>query len=308
MTADDPAHLPAAEAQRAGVLAQGDLLSGLAAAVTGLGAPPPLPEPQPEEPADHADELWTVTFVAPTGWYVICSHDCDLVRDVDDEPTVTIAPVVWLPRERWQLARTDSYSSRFFALPNTLDGAPDDHAPAVDLAWMTSVARGSLSDPRVSVRHPFTGPQRRQFANWLGWRAARAPFPDVVVDSVLDPAFHVRSRLMKRHAKATDAGQQAPTEARVVGACVAWYARYHQPNVALLGRVTPESLAAAGLVNDDGTVSADTLEKGRVKLEGEIRKRMQRTAPNTGFGVSVSLRSFDQLRADEAETFSLLMR
>lgn len=299
---------PAAEAQRAGVLAQGDLLSGLAAAVTGLGAPPPLPEPQPDEPADHADELWTITFVAPTGWYAICSHDCDLVRDVEDEPTVTLAPVVWLPRGRWKLAQADSYSSRFFALPDTLDDAPADHAPAVDLAWTTSVAKGSLDDPRVSICHPFTGPQRRQFASWLGWRAARASFPDDVVESVLDPAFHVRSRLLKRHLKAAATGQQAPVEARAVGACVAWYARYHEPNVALLGRVTPESITTAGLVNADGTVDVGTLEKGRVKLEAEIRKRMQHVAPNSSFGVSVSLRSFDQLRADEAETFNLLMR
>jgi hypothetical protein len=296
-------------AHQAGTLRQGDLLSGLAVAVTGLGPAPALPDGVDEGHETAAGELWTITFAAPTGWYAICSQDCDLARGEDSEPTITIAPVVWLPQDRWREAASDSYTSRFFAIPeDALDGAPEGFAPAVDLAWQTSIAKGSLADGDLQVVHPLTGPHRRRFATWVGWRAARPPFPDDVVEAVLDPAHYVRSRLMKAYDKAVRSGAQPNLEARLIGACTGWYARMQEPNVHLLGRVTPESLTAAGFVTPDGETDAEALEGGRKKLEASIRKRMQHQQPNSGFGVAVSVRSFNDLSAADAETFSLLMR
>lgn len=309
MTSPGAGSRSAQVAHQAVTLLQGDLLSGLAVAVAGLGAPPVLPDGADLRRPVSRDELWTITFTAPSGWYAICSQDCDLARGAETEPTITVAPVVWLPHERWRAAAADSYSPRFLALPEpVMDDAPVGCAPAVDLSWMTSIAKGSLADGDVQVRHPLTGPQRRRFATWLGWRAARAPFPDDVVRAVLDPAYHVRSRLMGRYDKAVRANQLAPVEVRLVGACVAWYARLQSPNVQLLGRVTPASLMAAGFVDADGDVREDDLATATRRLAAQTRQRMQREAPNSGFGTSVVVRSFDQLRADEAETFSLLMR
>ena len=141
-------------AHQAGTLRQGDLLSGLAAAVTGLGPAPALPDGVDDVHETAAGELWTITFAAPTGWYGICSQDCDLARGEVSEPTITIAPVVWLPQDRWREAASDSDTSRFFAIPqDALDGAPEGVAPAVDLAWQTSIAKGSLADGDLQVVH-----------------------------------------------------------------------------------------------------------------------------------------------------------
>ena len=205
--ADDVAH-------QAGTLRQGDLLSGLAVAVTGLGPAPALPDGVDDGNATAAGELWTITFAVPTGWYGICSQDCDLARGEVSEPTITIAPVVWLPQDRWREAASDT--SRFFAIPqDALDGAPEGVAPAVDLAWQTSIAKGSLADGDLQVVHPLTGPHRRRFATWVGWRAARPPFCDDVVEAVLDPAHDVRSRLMKAYDKAVRSGAQPNLEASI---------------------------------------------------------------------------------------------
>lgn len=298
----------ASSALAAGTLRQGDLLSGLAAAVTGLGDPPPLPVGVDEPTIHSPDDLWTVTFEAPTGWYAVCSQDCDLARDDAAEPTVAVAPVVWLPNDTWTMARSDSYTSRFFGLPKVLPDTPDGSGPAVDLAWPTSVAKASLRHSAVQVLHPLTGPQRRQFAAWAGHRWARVPFPDDVVEAVLDPAYEVRRRLMKRFVKAQESGQQAPADAQAVGACTQWYAEHLEARVTLLGRTTPEALSAAGLVDAEGQVLDAALEKGRVKLESQIRKRMQREAPNSGYGIRVTIATFSDLRASDVERFALLMR
>jgi hypothetical protein len=309
VSAQQQGTVAASVAHQAGTLLQGDLLSGLAVAVTGLGPAPTLPEGTEGRHEAAPGKLWTITFAAPTGWYAICSQDCDLARDADSEPTITIAPVVWLPQDRWREAASDSYTSRFFAIPEgALEGAPEGYAPAVDLAWQTSIAKGSLSNGDLQVVPPLTGPQRRRFATWVGWRAARPPFPDEVVEAVLDPAYYVRSRLMSTYDKAARRGNQPSLEARLIGACTGWYARLQTPNVHLLGRVTPESLTAAGFVTPDGEVDTDALETGRKKLEATIRRRMQHEKPNSGYGIGVSARSFSELSAADAETFSLLMR
>ena len=51
----------------------------------------------------------------------------------------------------------------------------------VDLAWTTSVLKGSRVTDAVQAVRALSGPGKAQFSEWLGYRTGRVPFPDDVV-------------------------------------------------------------------------------------------------------------------------------
>lgn len=288
---------------------QGDAVSGLTLAVTGVGpaGAPDLPGaewPQEIGPRD----AWTVAVDAETGWYVLLSQDCDIVRPADDEPTVLVAPLIAVSAEEWSDLRHNAYSARRWAYPSEKLGLGADAWVAVDLAWTTSVIKGSLGASGVRAVRPLTGPNKAAFAEWLAARTGRTPFPDDVVECVLDPFHDVRLRLLKRFDKATSTGGTPPLEARAVGAATGWYARVDGRLVHAIGELSGLSLERAGFLDADGAPVVDELEKAQSRLQVEVVKRMNKVAENSGFEFRVQLVDLATMRASQFREFALLVR
>jgi len=287
---------------------QGDAISGLTIAVAGVGpaAVPSLGVVSPEQVGEG--DAWAVAVDGESGWYVLCSQDCDIVAGPDDEPTVSVAPLVLVDSQRWNDLRQNAYSARWYAYPGEKFVVPEGMALAVDLAWTTSVLKGSLQTPSVQGVRPFTGPQRLAFGEWLAARNGRAPFPDDVVRSVLDPCYAVRKRLLSSYRKAADKQQMASIDARAVGAAVRWFAHSDSRNVTILGQITGASLHSASFITDDGTVDTVLLEQGRSRLEAKVLAQMERDTPGSGFNVQTHLADLSQVPASQFQKFALLIR
>lgn len=290
---------------------QGDALFGLTLAVAGVGhaVAPNLPVaswPTEVGPAD----AWAAAVGSETGWYVLLSQDCDVVRDSADEPTVWVAPLGLVDQAEWNDLARNGYSSRRFAYPGQkFEGVPDGKGLAVDLAWTTSVLKGSLRAVSVRTVRPLTGPNKRWFAEWLAARVGRAPFPDDVVTAVLDPCYDVRRRLSASFDRAAAKGGTAPLEARAVAAVERWFAHRDGRLVTILGQLTGRRLVAAGFIDPGtGAVLADDLARGMSKLESEVVRRMNKVGPTSGYQVRVTLADLARVPANQFIEFALLVR
>lgn len=171
---------------------QGDALCGLTLAVAGIGPAGVVDLPSGVQHPEVGDtDAWVSAVGSDTGWYVLLTQDCDVVRAPDREPTVLVAPLTLIDLARWQDLRRNGYSSRWYAYPGLkFTDLPDGKGLAVDLAWTTSVLKGALASSGVTAVRPFTGPEQRAFSEWLASRTGRAPFPDDVVTAALDPCLH----------------------------------------------------------------------------------------------------------------------
>ena len=290
---------------------QGDALSGLTLAVAGVGpaVAPQLPDAQ--WPTDVGpDDAWSAAFEADTGWYVLLSQDCDIVRDAAAEPTLLVAPLVLVDAPEWQDLQRNGYSSRRWAYPGQkFQGMPEGKSLAVDLAWTTSVLKGSVRAPAVRAVRPLTGPNKAQFAEWLAGRTGRAPFPDDVVTLVLDPCYEARKRYAASFDKSLVNKTTAPAEVRAVGAVERWFAHRDGMLITVLGQLTGSRLQAAGFIDaTTGDVLAADLEKGSAKLEAEIFRRMNRANPSSGYQVKVVLADLAEVPASDFVSFALLVR
>lgn len=287
----------------------GDAISGLTLAVAGVGQPPrgTLPAGQWPDEVGPAD-AWAAAVESATGWYVLLSQDCDVVRDEADEPTILVAPLMYCTPDEWQDLRRNGYSSRKWAYPVEKFGDLDaDKALCVDLAWTTSVLKGALRAPGVHGVRPLTGPAKRDFSEWVAARSGRVPFPDDVVIKVLDPCYEVRARLLKTFNKKKATGSP-PLEARAVGAVERWFANHSGKQVTFLGQLTGARLVDAQLVDEDGQVLADDLESGRRRLEAAVVAKMAHVDPHSGFQVRVVLVDLAKVSAAEFVPFALLLR
>lgn len=301
----------AAAVHRAGFtpLSQGDCLSGLTLAVAGVGPAGGAPLPRAVWPAEVGDsDAWAVAVDAESGWYVLLSQDCDIVSDADSEPTVEIAPLVLVTDADWADLAHNAYSARRAAYPSDSFALPEGFKLAVDLAWSTSVLKGSLYTPGVKATRPLTGPQQRDFGEWLAARKGRVPFPDDVVRLVLDPCYEVRSRLLSSAVKAEQKGNTARLEARTVLAATRWHAHVDGRLVTVLGVLTAAGLHRGGFVDAEGNVDQETLASGVTKLNAEIVKRMNQADPNSGFQVKVVLFDLSTISASDFARFALLLR
>lgn len=287
----------------------GDAISGLTLAVAGVGDPPrdALPVGQWPDRAGPAD-AWAAAVESPSGWYVMLSQDCDIVREDTDEPTILVAPLTYCTPEEWRDLRRNGYSSRKWAYPaEKFQGLGEGRALCVDLAWTTSVLKGALRAPGVRGMRPLTGPAKREFGEWVAARTGRVPFPDDAVEKVLDPCYEVRARLLKTFNKKKAQGTPA-LDARAVGAVERWFARLNGRQVTFLGQLTGASLVQAGLVDDNGKVRAGDLESGRAKFEAAVIARMAKADPHSGFQVRVVLVDLAKMSAAEFVQFALLLR
>lgn len=287
---------------------QGDAISGVTLAVAGVGdagaASLPVEVPGGISPAD----AWAVAADGETGWYVLCSQDCDLVANAGDEPTVIVAPLILVYEQRWHDLNQNAYSSRFHAYPGEKFHLPDGKRLAVDLAWSTAVLKGSLQVPTVQAVRPLTGPQAQDFAEWLGARFGRVPFPDDVVTAVLDPCYAVRKRLLSSHRKALDNNTTAKLEARAVGAVRRWYAQSDGRNVMIVGELHGARLAECGLIHDDGTPDTEAIKSAEAKITAQIATQMHKAVPNSGFNAKVRIVDLNEVPAAHFRAFALLMR
>jgi hypothetical protein len=288
---------------------QGDVLSGLTVAVAGVGPEGvdrlPVGAPHPEVGPDDA---WASPFFSETGQYVVLSQNCDLVRDPAREPTVLIAPLVLVDRLVWNDLNRNGYSARWYAYPSAkFTGIPDGQGLAVDLAWTTSILKGSLTAPSVTAVRPLTGPAQRAFSEWVAARTGRVPFPDAVVINVLDPCYSVRRRLLAAFHKATGPSS-AKVEARVVAAVDRWFARVDGRMVFLLGALTGPRLQAAALTDATGAALIDDVATGAARLQAQCVKAMNQVDPDSGFTVKITCADLANVRASEFLQFSLLVR
>jgi hypothetical protein len=288
----------------------GDAISSLTLAVAGVGAPGSgllAGMPVPDGVAEN--DAWALAVESPTGWYVMLTQDCDIVREDEAEPTVLVAPLVLITRDKWDDLQHNGYSSRHYAYPLAkFTALATDQGLAVDLAWTTSVLKGALRAPNVRGLRAMTGPNKRDFGDWVAARSGRVPFPDDVVTKVLDPCYDTRQALLSTFRKRSQAGS-APVETRVVAAAERWFASYSGGRqVHILGQVTGRSLNAAQLTTNEGAVLEDELEKGVEKLTARVLNRMNKVDEHSGFQLIIQLMDLSQMRASEFLQFSLLLR
>ena len=301
----------AAAVQRDGFapLAQGDALSGLTLAVAGVGRAGGEPLPKAMWPATVGDsDAWAIAVDAESGWYVLLSQDCDIVSDAADEPTVAIAPLVLVSDDEWADLHHNGYSARKAAYPSGGFDLPEGTKLAIDLAWTTSILKGSIHTPDVRAARPLTGPQQRELGEWLAARSGRVPFPDDVVRLVLDPCYDVRKRLLASAVKADKAGATAKLEARAVFAATHWYAHLDGRLVTVLGAVTGTGLHRAGFVHPDGSIDTVNLAAGVEKVQAEVIKRMNKADAHSGFQIKIVLIDLARMSAAEFVRFALLLR
>lgn len=287
---------------------QGDALRGLTLAVAGVGPALPAHLPAGADPGPvGAQDAWAVATASETGWYVLLSQDCDIVRAPEDEPTVAVAPLMLVEAAQWRELRRGGYSSRRYAYPGEKFDLPEGAGLVVDLAWTTSVVKGSLTSPQVAAVRALTGPAKAAFAEWCAARTGRVPFPDDVVVKVLDPCYEARSRLSKAFDKASGKGTPS-LEARTVAAVERWFAHRDGMLVTVLGQVTPGSLARGGFLDAENQVMAEDLEKGRGRVESAVVKKMTSVDEHSGYRVSIKLADLATMRASDFVRFALLLR
>jgi hypothetical protein len=287
---------------------QGDAVSGLTLAVAGVG--PALPDhlPSGADPGPVGEQdAWAVATAAETGWYVLLSQDCDIVRTPEDEPTVSVAPLLLVDSATWRELRRGGYSSRRYAYPGEKFDLPPDTGLVVDLAWTTSVVKGSLTASRVAAVRSLTGPAKAAFGEWCAARTGRVPFPDDVVVKVLDPCYEVRARLSRAFDKAAAKGTPS-LDARTLVAVERWFAHRDGMLVTVLGQVTPASLHRGGFLNEDNQVLTEDLEKGRARLEAAAVKKMERVDEHSGYRISIKIADLATLPASDFVRFALLLR
>lgn len=308
---EPPAPLEAAAAQEVSFTilsppAQGDAVSGLALAIAGVGPATAEGLPAGSWPQNVGpNDAWSATVLSPSGWYVLLSQDCDLVRSPQSEPTVLIAPLVIIPRTAWDSLRR-SYSARRFAYPrDKFTSLKDDEGVAVELPWTSSVLKGSLQAPGVKAMRPLTGPERREFSLWLSQRTGRIALPDDVVTRVLDPAHDVRQTLLKKHSK----GSQNP-EALGVAAAERWFVRRRENQVTLFGQITTKSLMFAGLIDAKYQPDGEKIELCRAALEQAILNKMgrPRSDKDSQYEVKVILGMLEKMKASDFIEFVPLVR
>lgn len=286
---------------------QGDALYGLTLAIAGVGpASAPHPFGLDWDATVGPSDAWSVSFESDTKWYVLLSQDCDIVRDGEAEPTVSVAPLMRVKRSKWTELQRNGYSSRRWPYPLDKFNLADDEAIVIDLAWTTSVLKGSLTSGTVKAVRALTGPKKAQLSEWLSQRMGRIPFPDDVVQKVLEPSYAARLKLSKDFEKASSAGG-ASEPARAVAAVERWYVHRDGNLVFFLGQVTGPLLVKAGFYHD-GSLDEGLLTKAASRLTTEILKRMAARDPNSGYQINVVLADLHEISAADFQKFALLMR
>ncbi len=277
-------------------LRQGDLISLGGVAIVGTGPARAYTRTGASTPDD---ELWNVTVETDTGWYVVLSQDCDIVRSPDLEPVLVVSPVQLVPASRWAGLRGGPYSPRLFPFPDD-KGISDntEDLPVVDIRYLTCVDKTALDHHDVATSRPLTGPQRARFQRWVARRFARAANDDMVERDVLSKA----GRRVRNLAQSFTTAQKATPAMRLVAAAEEWYLAGTDQLIELRPVITEGSARVAQLWDDTaGTLRADLIEQGADQLQTDLRKRLPRGA---GFVVRVVPSTLDAVPASEYLTWS----
>jgi len=284
-------------------LEQGDALRGIAHAEVTLGS---LNDGRSDVVAAD-DDLIAIPLASPTGWHIVLSQDCDIVRTPDEEPTICVAAVVKVGN--WPAAAlADGYDSRLHALPEVPELLDEQGMrPMVDLATISTVSKAALDKAGIERMKPFTEPQRRKFQAWVGHRFGRLPFPDEVSELVLEPAHEARARALKsfkRHGVGSSAA-----DATLVAGAERWMARQvAETRIEILAVVTTASLSAVGLIGTDGLPVTELIEKGLSKLHASTVELMERARPGSGYDIAITTADLETMPAAEYLTYALLIR
>lgn len=178
-------------------LAQGDLVS--TSHFVALGAPESTFYPDTEASKPIAGQgVWTaVGRPIQTGWGVIITQTCDLIRPPDEESWVQIAPLIDLKNEdRWQRARSGR-ALDVFSLPH-VHGTDFAHS-AIQAQLSFPVEKSSLMHKEVRTLATPLGPGERILLSlWLARRCGRHAFPDETEDLVLRPLRQEIARRWKK--------------------------------------------------------------------------------------------------------------
>jgi len=140
-------------------------------------------------------DVVSLSIETASGWYAVLTQDCDVVRRVEDEPCLTVAPVLYVPKATWDALSSGLSNYRMFPLPvgqvAPVDEAhsariPDGHLPVVDIRYVGSVDKTALL--QIPQRHVLVGKVKLRFQEWVGQRFGRESFADAVHARVLPAA------------------------------------------------------------------------------------------------------------------------
>lgn len=278
-------------------LRQGDLISLGGVAIVGAGPARAYTQTGADAPDD---ELWNVTIETDTGWYVVLSQDCDIVRPAAIEPVLVVSPIQLVAEPRWAGLRGGPYSPRMFPFPDDKGISGDaEGTPVADIRYMTCVDKTALDHLAVETLRPLTGPQRARFQRWLSRRFARAANDDMVERDVLTEAGGRIHSLAKSFVTAQD----VTPAMRMVAAAEEWYLAGTDQLIELRPVISEGSARAAGLWdNNAGELRSDLIDQGAGQLQADLRKRLP---AGGGFVMRVVPSTLDGVLASEYLTWSV---
>lgn len=223
--------------------------------------------------APRDEPLLSIELPLDPDLVVVVSQDCDLVRPVEREPYLQVAPLTHVAPELYdEVAR--SGSSRFFPYP-----AVDGKKPlVVDVRVLGTIEKTALlSDTVERLGCPLTEPQRSRLRAWLGARFARVAFPDEIDRLVVLPIQRAAEDLAK------DANFR-----RAISTVYFAGLRYTEGigQCSLLLLVDPATCVRVG-VSDEQVAS---LQK---KLYGRVANGVK----ETGYSVAVTVSSAEEVSA-----------
>lgn len=185
----------------AGSLWQGDLLATSVAVALEAPASSLLEGAHELEPVDSAGVWAPAPLEIASGWTVIATQTCDVVRSLEHVEHLQVMPVVALSEQEWNEA-LDGRRGTLFSLPRA-DGL-DVEFPAVDCAICFPVAKAALAHEEVkTLATPLDPASRILLSHWLMRRVGRHAFPDELEQHVLGP---LREKLIKSMGKTSQAG------------------------------------------------------------------------------------------------------
>ena len=278
------------------LLRQGDVITLGATNIVGRGPSSTVAEASPEATVAE-DQVWALTVVSELGYYVVLSQDCDIVRHVDVEPCLLVAPLEAVPLDHWEQLRRGPYSPREFPVPTSdLLDLPGGTAPVVNLRFVASMDKEALLTPAFQ-QHPVlrSAAVRERFATWLARRAARAPHPDALETDVLSAAGDRVRQLAKQTARAREKGTGMSPVQMLVGAAEEWFLVPGEQLVPLQLVISPASAQAVGLWDNNTNVfREDIIVQASRLLGADLTKRC---TPGLGYTVTVQVHSLDTVPA-----------
>jgi hypothetical protein len=242
-------------------------------------------------------DLWSVTVEPAIGWYAIISQDCDIVRDVGDEPCLQVCPLGYVTEERWSDLRHGPYSPREFPYPDEeMAPLPAGKKLVLDARFVTSVDKTTLLHPSVQALRPLTAPQKERLAAWIGRRFARHAHADEINDNVLRPAAAVLLGYLRAARRARDEAEDPAASGKFMLAAEEWFVGGTGKWVVLCMVTSRASIEQAGVARASELDVGELLEPGRSFVEKELRAKLP---AGKGYGLALEVWSLGAMPASK---------